>query len=100
MLQDLYDQQPADDRRAPAELKAILRDQRDLLKLDEKRALSGLSKLLPRSTSERSTLWKLVQQLALASGALSPEGTKSLARIEKIFAAKGRSKAVTAAEAQ
>jgi len=88
MLQDLYNQQPAGSRRAPFELKAILIDQRALLQLDEKRALAALPKLLPRSASERSSILELIGSLALASGALSAEGKRRLARIEKAFGPK------------
>ena len=90
MLQELYNRQPADSRRAPAELKAILNDQRALLRLDEKRALAALAKLLPSNAGERSSILELIKGLALASGSLSTKGQRHLARIEKIFAAKSK----------
>ena len=85
MLQELYNEQPADRRLAPTELKLILRDQHALLQLDEKRALDSLPKVLPQKKSERSSALQLVRRLVLASGALSPEGKRHLAQIEKIF---------------
>ena len=85
MLQELYNEQPAERRLAPAALKAILRDQHALLKLDEKRALESLPALLPKKKSEREPAVELIRRLVLASGPLSPEGKRALARIEKIF---------------
>jgi len=85
MLQQLYNEQPPDRRLAPTELKLILRDQRALLQLDEKRALDSLAKLVPEGSGERTSALELVRRLVLASGPLSPAGTRHLARIEKIF---------------
>lgn len=84
MLQELYNEQPAERRLAPAALKAILRDQHALLKLDEKRALESLSARLPKKKSERTAALELIRRLVLASGPLSPDGKRHLTQIEKI----------------
>ena len=85
VLQDLYRKQPSEARRTPAELKLILRDQRALLQMDEKRAIAALPKLLPRGAADRSAIWEVIHDLATASGELSAAGKRHLARIEKLL---------------
>jgi len=100
-VQDLHQRQPAEGRRSPAELKRILRDQRDLLKLDEKRAIAAIPKLLPQSASERASIFELIQQLVTASASLSGAPKRNLQIIEKAFGdAKSRKKAAPKATAE
>jgi len=91
VLQEVYNGQPTARRLPPSKLKEILRDQHALLRLDEGRALATLPKLLPKASSERASLLQLVRSLVLASGPLSADGKRRLARIEKIFASHTKS---------
>jgi len=70
------------------QLKEAFRDQVLLLKLDEKRAVAAITKLLPRDAGDRERTLRAVQRVVSAQGELTPEGKKRLAQIEKQFAAK------------
>ena len=52
-LKQLHDAQPPGRPRTMAELKEVLRDQSLLLRLDEKRAVAAIPKLLPRDAEDR-----------------------------------------------
>jgi len=69
-----------------AELKEALRDQSLVLRLDRKRAIDALPKLLPNEAEERARLFGLVKRITSAAGELSEEGRKRLAKVEKLFA--------------
>ncbi len=85
VLKQLHDAQPPGRPRTMAELKVILRDQSMLLHLDEERAMKALPKLLPRDQEDRGRTLRAVQRIVSASGALSPEGKRRLARVEELF---------------
>ncbi|HET6942767.1 MAG TPA: DUF3141 domain-containing protein [Sphingomicrobium sp.] len=85
MLKQLHDAQPDGRLRTLQELKAILRDQYLLLRLDEGRAVAAISKLLPRDPEERSRILRGIRRVALAPGEPSEEGRRRLAKIERLF---------------
>ncbi len=85
MLKQIHDAQPGGRLRTLDELKAILRDQYLLLRLDEGRAVAAISKLLPRDPEERSRTLRAIQRVALAPGEQSDEGKRRLAKIERLF---------------
>ena len=87
-LRALHDTQPAGRPRTMAELKAAVRDQYLLLRLDEKRAVAAIPKLLPRDAGERASTLRAIQRIVAARGELTDEGKKRLSKIEKLFAAK------------
>lgn len=85
VLKQLHDAQPPGRPRTMAELKVILRDQSTLLHLDEERAIKALPKLLPRDQEDRGRTLRAVQRVVSASGALTSEGQRRLARVEQLF---------------
>lgn len=88
MVKQLHDAQPTSRLRTLDELKAIVRDQYLLLRLDEERAVAAIPKLLPTDTEERARTLRAIQRIALAPGELGSEGKRRLARIEKLFGTK------------
>lgn len=88
MLKQLHDAQPPGRPRTMKELKAVLRDQYLLLRLDEERAVAAIPKLLPRDGEERGRTLRAIQRVVSATGQQSDEGGRRLARIEKLFAVK------------
>ena len=88
VLKELHDAQPPGRPRTMAELKAILRDQSLLLRLDMERAVAAIPKLLPRDNDERARTLRAVERLTSAEGKLSNEGRRRHGRIEKLFAVK------------
>ena len=88
VMKAFHDAQPPGRPRSPAQLKAILRDQSLLLRLNEKRAVEAIPKLLPKDAEERSRTLRAVQRVVAAQGDFTAEGRKRLARIEKLFGAR------------
>jgi hypothetical protein len=68
-----------------AQLKDTLRDQVLLLRLDERRAVSSIPKLLPRDREERARTLRAIQRFVVIQGDLSETGKKHLAKVEKLF---------------
>jgi hypothetical protein len=69
-------------------LKKALRDQSLLLRLDEKKAVGAIPKLLPKNAEEKSKVLRAIQRIVAAQGELNAEGKRRLTRIEKMFNAK------------
>jgi hypothetical protein len=87
VLKSLHDAQPPGRPRSRAQLKAALREQSALLRLDEERAVAAIPRLLPRDVDERARTLRSVHRMVGAEGALSSEGKRRLARIEKLYRA-------------
>ena len=85
MVKELHDAQPPGRPRSMAQLKLALRDQVQLLRLDEKRAVAAIPKLLPRDAEERARTLRAVQRVVAAQGDLSVEARRRMTRIEKLF---------------
>jgi len=85
MAQEVYAERPEDERISPAELKAILREQRALLLRNPKRALMTLPALLPDDQPSRDAALAIVRRIVTASDPLSAEGKRRLARVERAF---------------
>jgi pimeloyl-ACP methyl ester carboxylesterase len=85
VLKELQAAQAPGRARSLAELKQALREQYLLLRIDEKRAIEALPKLLPNDVEERATTLGVIRRMVLAKGNLNAEGSKRLARIEKLF---------------
>ena len=77
--------QPVNRQMTLAELKVALREQYLLLRLDEERAVAAIPRLLPDSEQARQAGLDAVRRVVAAPGALSEEGARRLARIEKLF---------------
>jgi uncharacterized protein DUF3141 len=88
VVKQIHDAQPPGRPRSMAEVKAILRDQAMLLRLDQERAIKTIPKLLPRDQEDRARTWRAVQRVMSAQGALSAEGKRRLARVEHLFGVK------------
>jgi len=84
-VKQLHEAQPPGRPRSLAQLKETLRDQVQLLRLDEKRAVASIPKLLPRDAEDRARTLRAVQRVVSAQGELSPEGQKRMTKIEKLF---------------
>jgi pimeloyl-ACP methyl ester carboxylesterase len=84
----LHDAQLAGRPRSEGQLKKALRDQSLLLRLDEKKAVGAIPKLLPKNAEEKSKVLRAIQRIVAAQGELNAEGKRRLARIEKMFNAK------------
>lgn len=89
-VKQLHEAQPPGRPRSLAQLKQALRDQVQLLRIDEKRAVASIPKLLPRDAGERARTLRAIQRVVSAEGDLSGEGRRRLARVEKLFEAKAK----------
>lgn len=89
MVKQLCDARPVKDRPSLAELKQALRDQSLLMRLDQKRAVAAIPKLLPANEGERARLFRAVQRIVTAGGQLSDEGKRRLSQVQDLFALAG-----------
>ncbi|WP_147145906.1 DUF3141 domain-containing protein [Reyranella soli] len=85
MLMAVREMQPVNRRLTLGELRTTLRDQYLLLRLDEERAVAAIPRLLPDNEQARQAALGAVRRVVEASGALSEESVRRLARIEKLF---------------
>jgi pimeloyl-ACP methyl ester carboxylesterase len=84
-LQAIRAMQPVNDRMSMAELKACLKEQYLLVRLDEERAVRAIPHLLPDSKQARQAALDALLQVLGARGALPEEGLHRLSRIEAMF---------------
>ncbi len=84
-LQAIRAMQPVNDRMSMTELKACLKEQYLLVRLDEERAVRAIPRLLPDSEHARQIALDALLQVLGARGALSEEGLRRLTRIEAMF---------------
>jgi hypothetical protein len=85
MLQAIRDMQPLNDRMSLPELKACLKEQFLLLRLDEERAVRAIPRLLPESEAARRAGFEALLEMLGARGALPDEAARRLARVESLF---------------
>jgi pimeloyl-ACP methyl ester carboxylesterase len=76
---------PARQRMSLARVKEMLREQYQLVLLDEKRAIDTLPSLLSDNEAERTAMLDLIHRVVTARGALSDEAARRLAVIDAIF---------------
>ena len=93
MLQAIRRLQPANRRLGMDEVKALIRDQYMLVRLDEDRAVRAIPSLLPESEQTRRAVLNAVLDIIGARGALPEEGLKRLKHIEELFGLPTRSTA-------
>jgi pimeloyl-ACP methyl ester carboxylesterase len=86
MLQAIRAMQPMNDRVSMAELKACLKEQYLLVRLDEERAVRAIPKLLPDDEHARRLALDTLRRMVEARGALTEEGKRRLSRVESLFA--------------
>jgi hypothetical protein len=77
--------QPANDRMSMADLKACLKEQYLLLRLDDERAVRAIPRLLPDSEQARRSAFDALLEVLGARGALPEEGARRLNRVETLF---------------
>jgi hypothetical protein len=87
MLKLIRASRPVSRRITMARFKEILREQFQLVSLDEGRAVSSLVKLLGTNGVEREGALDIVHQVLAARGELPAESKKRLAHIEALFRA-------------
>ena len=85
VLKALHDAQPPGRPRTMAQLKEVLREQYLLLKLDQKRAVEAIPKLLPSSMDDRAATLRAIQRVIVAKGKQTEKGQRRLAEIERLF---------------
>ena len=89
MLKAIRAMRPVNDRVSLAELKASVKEQYLLLRLDEERAVRAIPRLLPDDEQARHVALDALHRMLGARGALSEEGARRLARVEAQFGATG-----------
>jgi hypothetical protein len=70
------------------QLKEAVREQYLLLKIDQKRAVAAIPKLVPRDADERARTLRAVQRIISATGEPTGEAKRRLAEIERLFGVK------------
>jgi pimeloyl-ACP methyl ester carboxylesterase len=88
VIKELHDAQPAGRPRSQGQLKKTLSDQVLLLRLDRKRAVDAIPKLVPKDAGERARTLRAIERVVGAQGELNAESKRRLARIQKMFNAK------------
>jgi pimeloyl-ACP methyl ester carboxylesterase len=72
-----------------AELKALVRQQFNILLIDRKAALEAIPSMLPPELESREKAYALIKQLLLARGQLSTEDNERMAEIAGLFGLEG-----------
>jgi hypothetical protein len=85
VMQAFHQAQPAEKRLSYAQLKEISTEQFLLLRQDEEQAVHALTALLPHEAAQRRAAIALLRRVVGASGPLSEEGSRRLARVEALF---------------
>ena len=85
MMKALRAAQPADKRLSQPQLKEAFTEQFLLLQQDQERALRALPALLPPEAAQRRSALAALRRVVAASGALSEEGSRRMARVETLF---------------
>jgi pimeloyl-ACP methyl ester carboxylesterase len=85
MLKRMRAAQPAAGRIPVGELKAMIKEQSLLVRLDEERAIEAIPKLLPERPGQREPMLDALHEIIEAEGAPSEECRRRLARIDALF---------------
>ncbi|HVJ70074.1 MAG TPA: DUF3141 domain-containing protein, partial [Sphingomicrobium sp.] len=88
VIKQLHDAQPPGRPRSMEQLKEVVREQYLLLKIDEKRAVAAIPKLIPRDPDDREKTLRAIQRIISAAGAPTGKAKRRLAEIESMFGAK------------
>jgi pimeloyl-ACP methyl ester carboxylesterase len=88
IIKQLHDAQPPGRPRTMEQIKEAVREQFLLLKIDEKRAVAAISKLIPRDSDVRASTLRAIQRITLATGEPTGEAKRRLAEVERLFGAK------------
>jgi hypothetical protein len=90
VLREFRAAQPGEKRLTMAELKALMKEQGLLMRLDEERAVAAIPRLLPENAEHRSAALDILHNMIDVRGPLSPEGQRRLERIERLFNVKSQ----------
>jgi len=88
VIKQWHDAQPPGRPRSMEQLKEVVREQYLLLKIDEKRAVAAIPKLIPRDPDDREKTLRAIQRIISATGAPTGKAKRRLAEIESMFGAK------------
>jgi pimeloyl-ACP methyl ester carboxylesterase len=69
-----------------SEFKAVLRDQFNMLLVDQERALEAIPSMLPSGAEVRRQALELVEHVLAARGDITPEARKRLQKLKRLFA--------------
>ena len=86
MLQAIRAMLPTNGQVSMVELKACLKEQYLLVRLDEERAVRAIPKLLPDDEHAKHFGLDALHRMVEARGALTEEGKRRLSRVESLFA--------------
>jgi hypothetical protein len=85
LLKQFRTAQPPKDRRSLTELKALLKEQSVLIRLDEERAVQAIPKLVSGDKHRRRSTLDVVRKIIKARGTPKPQEASRLHRIEGLF---------------
>jgi hypothetical protein len=88
MLKIIRDSRRASERMGMARFKETLKDQLQLVMLDEERAIGALPKLVEAGSPEAARALEALYQLIAARGAPRAESKQRLARVEELLGTK------------
>ena len=89
MLKQIRANLPPAVRRPMGRLKQMLKEQSQLVRLDEERAIQAIPKLLDDGGEQRETALKALHEIVEAGEALPDECRRRLARVDALFNGKG-----------
>ncbi len=69
-----------------SELKALVREQFDMLLIDQEAALAAIPAMLPSDAETRQKAFDLIKQVLGARGEMSPEDEKRMSEVARLFA--------------
>jgi pimeloyl-ACP methyl ester carboxylesterase len=95
VLQAIRDSRPPGERLSLPALKQVLADQFLLVEFDAERAIQALPMLLANEPELRAPALAALHRMVKASGQLSDEGNRRLARVETLFGSPKSSKPAT-----
>ena len=72
-----------------AEFKQLVRDQFNILLIDQQAAIAAIPSMLPADAENREKAYNLISQILRARGELSPEDIKRLGEISRLFGLDG-----------
>ncbi|WP_431302299.1 DUF3141 domain-containing protein [Sediminicoccus sp. BL-A-41-H5] len=87
VIEALRAAQPREIRLTLPQFRELVRDQAQLLRMDEARALATLPELLPQDAALRAKAFAALRAVVLAQGALSAEGQARLEALAAMFGA-------------
>jgi hypothetical protein len=68
-----------------ADFKALVREQFNILLIDQEAALAAIPSMLPPDTESREKAYDIIAQIMSAKGELSADGKKRMDEVAKLF---------------